>query len=110
MRKIITIALLLVALFQSSSAVAQDLLKSEDLSTVNVDYLSDDDITKIKTQLETNNLTIDQAEPMVLSKGMSANEFAKLKTRIEALATLSKDVVKTEKEPQKEAVDKYSRE
>jgi hypothetical protein len=42
-----------------------------------VDYLSDSDIAKIKTQLQSNNLTIDQAEPMALSLKMSASEFAK---------------------------------
>jgi hypothetical protein len=34
-----------------------------------VDYLSDSDISKIKKQLQSNNVTIDQAEPMVLAKG-----------------------------------------
>jgi hypothetical protein len=34
-----------------------------------VDYLSDSDISKIKIQLQSNNLTIDQAEPMALAKG-----------------------------------------
>jgi hypothetical protein len=44
------------------------LVKSTDLSTLKVDYLSDSDISKIKTQLQSNNLTIDQAEPMALSE------------------------------------------
>jgi protein involved in polysaccharide export with SLBB domain len=82
MRKIIITLLLLFALFQSSNALAQDLLKSTDLSTLKVDYLSDSDIAKIKTQLQTNNVTIEQAEPMALAKGMPASEFAKLKIRL----------------------------
>lgn len=82
MRKIITTLLLLLALFQSSNAVAQDLLKSNDLTTLKVDNLTDSDIAKIKTQLQTNNMTIEQAEPMALAKGMSATEFAKLRARI----------------------------
>lgn len=82
MRKLITIIVLFMALFQSSSLVAQDILKGSDLSTVRVDYLSDGDIVKIKAQLESNNVTIDQAESMALSKGMSATEFAKLKKRL----------------------------
>jgi protein involved in polysaccharide export with SLBB domain len=82
MRKIITAILLVFALFQSGVLVAQDLLKGTDLSTVKVDYLSDGDIAKIKTQLQTNNTTIEQVEPMVLAKGMSATEFAKLKVRL----------------------------
>jgi hypothetical protein len=47
--------------------VAQDLLGSS-LSTLKVDNLSDADIMKIKTQLQANNATIDQVEPMALAK------------------------------------------
>ena len=93
MKKIITVIVLLVALFQSSTATAQDLLKSTDLSTLKVDYLSDSDISKIKAQLQSNNVTIDQARPMALAKGMPASEFAKLKERL-AMPTSKKEVVK----------------
>jgi hypothetical protein len=50
MKKIITIIILLFALFHSFNGQAQDLLKSSDLSTLKVDYLSDTDIAKIKAQ------------------------------------------------------------
>lgn len=83
MKKIITVLILFVAFFYSTTAVAQDLLKSTDLSTLKVDNLSDSDISKIKTQLQTNNLTIEQAEPMALAKGMPAAEFAKLRIRMQ---------------------------
>jgi protein involved in polysaccharide export with SLBB domain len=82
MKKIITAIVLFVALFQSSSLMAQDILKGNDLSSVRVDYLSDGDIAKIKSQLQSNKITIDQAESLALSKGMSATEFAKLKKRL----------------------------
>lgn len=82
MKKIITVFLLVFALFQSGSLKAQDLLKGTDLSTVKVDYLSDAEIAKIKSQLQSNNTTIEQVEPMALAKGMSATEFAKLKVRL----------------------------
>ena len=82
MRKIITTVLLLFVLLQSGTVLAQDLFKGSDLSTLKVDYLSDSDIAKIKTQLQTNNTTIEQVEPMALAKGMSATEFAKLKVRL----------------------------
>jgi protein involved in polysaccharide export with SLBB domain len=84
MKKIFIAFLIVFAFFQSESLMAQDLLKGTDLSTVKVDYLSDSDIAKIKTQLQTNNTTIEQVEPMVLAKGMTATEFAKLKTRLGA--------------------------
>ena len=67
--------------------MAQDLLKGTDLSTVKVDYLSDSDIAKIKTQLQNNNTTIEQVEPLVLAKGMSATEYAKLKVRLGSTMT-----------------------
>nr|WP_315156034.1 SLBB domain-containing protein [uncultured Flavobacterium sp.] len=82
MKKIITVIILIISLFQTNSVLAQDILKGNDLSTVRVDYLSDGDIAKIKTQLQSNNVTIDQAESLALSKGMSATEFAKLKKRL----------------------------
>lgn len=89
MRKIIIVAVFFIALFQSATVLAQDLLKSTDLSTLKVDYLSDSDIAKIKIQLQTNNMTVEQAEPMALAKGMPASEFAKLKIRLEGSADAS---------------------
>jgi protein involved in polysaccharide export with SLBB domain len=82
MKKITTVLLLFFTFLFSCPITAQDLMKSSDLSTVKVDYLSDNDIAKIRTQLQSNNMTIEQAEPMALSKGMSATEFAKLKARV----------------------------
>lgn len=82
MRKIITTLLLMLALFQSGTLLAQDLLRSTDLSTLKVDYLSDSDILKIKSQLQSNNTTIEQVEPIALAKGLSATEFTKLKLRL----------------------------
>jgi protein involved in polysaccharide export with SLBB domain len=89
MKKLITAIVLFVALFQSTTLMAQDILKGNDLSTVRVDYLSDGDIAKIKSQLQSNNVTIDQAESMAMAKGMSATEFAKLKKRL-ALPSVGK--------------------
>ena len=82
MKKLLFIAFLFTILLQSTGASAQDLLKGQDLSTLKVDYLSDTDLAKIRTQLESNKLTIEQAEQMALAKGMPANEFAKLKARL----------------------------
>ena len=82
MRKIITTLLLMLALFQSGTLLSQDLLRSTDLSTLKVDYLSDSDIAKIKSQLQSNNTTIEQVEPIALAKGMLAAEFSKLKLRL----------------------------
>lgn len=82
MKKIVVAFIIVFAFFQSECLKAQDLLRGTDLSTVKVDYLSDGDIAKIKTQLQNNNTTIEQLEPLVMTKGMTANEFAKLKLRL----------------------------
>ncbi|MFT5251036.1 MAG: protein involved in polysaccharide export with SLBB domain [Flavobacteriales bacterium] len=89
MKKIIFSFLLFVAIFQTNTVIAQDLLKSSDLSTLKADNLSDAEVANIKSQLQANNSTIDQVEPMALAKGMSSAEFAKLKIRLGATATNS---------------------
>lgn len=61
---------------------SQDLLKGKDLSQVKVDQLSTVEITKLKGQLNSSGMTPDQAEQMAISKGMSPNEAAKLKQRL----------------------------
>lgn len=88
MRKIICILCLFVLLI-SSNVSAQDILKSQDLSSIKVDNLSEDDIVKIKSQLSSNNMTIEQAESMALSKGMNQSEFDKLKARVKATSGTS---------------------
>ncbi|RXM48185.1 SLBB domain-containing protein [Flavobacterium sp. YO12] len=82
MKKIIYVLILFFTLLVSFNTNAQDILKSKDLSTVKVDYLSDDDLAKISAQLKSNNATIDQVESMALSKGMSQIEFNKLKAKL----------------------------
>ena len=80
--KITYVLTLFFALFLSVNANAQDIFRSKDLSTVQVDYLSDNDIAKINAQLKSNNATIDQVESMALSKGMSQAEFNKLRLKL----------------------------
>ena len=106
MKKIVTVFVLFVALFQSSTLMAQDILKSTDLSTVKVDYMTDGDIAKIQAQLLSKNLTIEQVEPMALEKGMSATEFAKLKKRISTTQnTGRKDDISKKTDKDKEGKD-----
>jgi protein involved in polysaccharide export with SLBB domain len=83
MKKLLFIAFLFLAFAQTTTVKAQDLLKGQNLSTLKVDYLSDADLAKLRSQLRSNNMTIDQVEPMALAKGMPASEFAKLKARLE---------------------------
>ncbi|MCV9927414.1 SLBB domain-containing protein [Flavobacterium sp. LS1R49] len=86
MKKITAVLVLLFTFFVSLNMSAQDILQSKDLSTVKVDYLSDSDINKIKNQLDAKDLTIDDAEEAILSKGMSKSEFSKLKARLEEIS------------------------
>ncbi len=82
MKKTVTLFLLFFVLFQSVLTQAQDIIKSSDLSTLKVANLTDADIANIKNQLQANNLTIEQIMPMALSKGMTSEEFIKLRTRL----------------------------
>ncbi|WP_433764695.1 SLBB domain-containing protein [Flavobacterium ginsenosidimutans] len=82
MKKITYVLILVFTFLFSYNIKAQDVLKGKDLSTIKVDYLSDDDLAKISAQLKSNNTTIEQVEPMALSKGMSQTEYDKLKTRL----------------------------
>lgn len=82
MKRIFVTILLVFAFLHSGSLLAQDLLKGTDLSTLKVDYLSDGDIAKIKSQIQNNKVTDEQLESMVLAKGMSATEYSKLKLRL----------------------------
>lgn len=82
MKKIIYFIFLFFTFLFSPTIKAQDILKSKDLSTIKVEYLSDSDLSKISAQLQSNNTTIEQIEPLALSKGMSKTEYDKLKVRI----------------------------
>ena len=63
-------------------AGAQDLFKGNDLSRINIDNISDPDIAKFQQQLQTNNISFEQAQQIALSKGMPLSELNKLKDRI----------------------------
>ena len=72
--------LLVFSLVENLSA--QDLLKTRDLKTFKTELLTDADVLKIKQQLSSQNVTIDQVRPLLINKGMSLSEFSKLKTRL----------------------------
>ena len=75
---------LLVGCLNVFALQAQDLLRGRDLKQVRVDELTDGDIAKIKAQLSAAGMTLEQAEPMVLSRGMSVTELNKLKLRMQS--------------------------
>ena len=104
MKKIIPLFLLIFALFQSVLMQSQDIMKSTDLSTIKVDTLSETDIANIKSQLLVNKQTIEQVMPMVLSKGMTAAEFIKLKLRLGSSIVKVNETTGTEPDRKQEAV------
>jgi protein involved in polysaccharide export with SLBB domain len=79
--------IILTIMLVATTATAQDLLMGNNLANVRVDQVSDADIAKLKAQLSARGMSIEQAEPMAISKGMSAAEFAKLKARVTGAAT-----------------------
>ncbi len=85
MKKIFYVLTLFLILLIPGCINAQDILKSKDLSTINVDGLSQNDLIKISEQLKSNGMSIDQAESMAVSKGMSLEEFNKLRVRLNTL-------------------------
>ena len=78
-KTIITFGILLIFSF---SVNAQDLLGGRDLSSINVDALSLNQISAIQQKLKESGMTIDQVESQAIAKGMSASEFAKLRERL----------------------------
>ena len=74
--------IILTIMLLATTATAQDLLMGNNLANVRVDQISDADIAKLKAQLSARGMSIEQAEPMAIAKGMSAAEFAKLKDRV----------------------------
>lgn len=85
MKKILYVLTLSLILLAPAYVNAQDILRSKDLSTIKVDALSQNDLIKISEQLKSNGMTIDQAESTAVSKGMSSEEFNKLRVRLNAL-------------------------
>jgi protein involved in polysaccharide export with SLBB domain len=63
---------------------AQAFLGQKDLSQFKVEMLTEADVAKIKDQIQSSNLTIDQIKTQATAKGMSVVEFEKLKTRLTA--------------------------
>lgn len=91
----------------STASFAQNFFGSSDLSSVQVDQLTNTEISKIQAQLQASKMTLEMAEPLALSKGMNAGEFAKLRVRLQNLSTSSSVITpEVEATVQKEEVRK----
>jgi protein involved in polysaccharide export with SLBB domain len=71
-------------LFVCACAVgfAQQLF-NQDLSTINVDKITDAEITYYYNKLQQNNISIDEAAQIAAAKGMPADQIAKLRARLQ---------------------------
>jgi len=69
-------------MFSAKNLIAQDILKSKDLSSFKVDDLTDEDITKFKQQLQQSGLSQTQAEQLALQRGLPSSELSKLRARL----------------------------
>ena len=73
------------------------------IENIKVSELSNSDIHKIKNEMDKQNMTLSTLENLAITKGMSAADFATLKTRIENLtpevnaSNVEKGVIITEK-------------
>ncbi|MDC1327124.1 SLBB domain-containing protein [Ulvibacter sp.] len=84
MNKKITFLLLTFVLFQTILTQAQDLIESPDLSTLEINTLSDEDIATFRSQLEAKKLTIEDVMTLASDRGMTSEQFVKLKLRMES--------------------------
>jgi protein involved in polysaccharide export with SLBB domain len=78
-------AFLIILFFSITQiSVSQDVLSTRDFTSFKTELLTDQDVLKIKQQLASQNLTIDQVRPLLINRGMSLSEFSKLKTRLQS--------------------------
>lgn len=94
--------ILLVCFFSlfATLSFGQEFLKGKDLSQVKAAQFSDAEIAQIGKELKANQMTLEQAEPLALAKGMSAFEFMQLKIRLQSNAVVPAEV----KEEQKKSI------
>ncbi len=81
--KVIAI-LLLISVFSLTPSTAQSISQAQ-LSSINIDNLSDAQIQSYWEKAKSQGYTLDQLEVIATSKGMSASQFSKLRQRISSL-------------------------
>lgn len=86
---VLVIFLLPISLF------GQEFLNKQDLSLIKADQFSEAELVQISKELKANNMTLEQAEPLAIAKGMPASEFTKLKARMQGLPQVE-DAVKVD--------------
>ena len=75
----------------------QEFLKGKDLSQIKAAQFSEAEIAQIGKELKANQMTLEQAEPLALAKGMSATEFMQLKVRLQSNGAVPTEVKEEQK-------------
>lgn len=96
MKKILFLALFFIAAYTQAGAQT---LMTQDLREIKVDQLSDADILYYYNKMQAANITMDQAAQIAASKGMPAEEIAKLQRRVNNLIAQQNGVAKTPASP-----------
>lgn len=94
-------------LFFRTSLCGQQLPSNFDISTVNVDNLSDQQLQQLLQKAQANGMTVDDIIQQAQAKGLSADQVDKLKTRLNALSTGS--TTQTNNSTNKSYTNDYSR-
>ncbi len=85
--------LVVISTISNSYAQIPTSVNQNDLSTIKIDELSDEQIKALITQGGTTGVTIEQAEKIAISKGMPSSEIAKLKARVEKLDNVAPNTI-----------------
>lgn len=67
------------------------------MSQIKAAQFSEAEIAQIGKELKANQMTLEQAEPLALAKGMSATEFMQLKVRLQSNTTVPTEVKEEQK-------------
>ncbi len=90
MNKVKISFLLVICSILSFQLYAQEGINVQNLSTLNVDQLTDDQIQKFIDQMESSGYSQQQLEILAKSRGMSSSQIMKLRQRMERLKSSSK--------------------
>ena len=86
MRFIKSLFTLVILMTLSFSVYAQDPLGGRDLTNFKTEALSENQIAALQQKLKQSGMTIDQIESQAIAKGMSPEEFSKLKDRVNGIS------------------------
>jgi protein involved in polysaccharide export with SLBB domain len=89
MRILFLFSFSLLSIAVSAQSSIQDLMNSKDLSGFKVELLSNEDIAKYKSMLQSSGYSESQAEQLALQRGLPTTELIKLRTRISGVTVTS---------------------